>query len=278
LRRNVYLAALLLLLVVLAMPASARQQDTTAILTFSHSIAISSPTTISVDQNGSVYLMGPKRNLYKLDSLGKPLHAFSPPSRGRITAVEAWNPMKLFLFYEDRQELVLLDRFMTPIANTRLSDLNYTGNVRAATLTPDDSFWLFNESDFTLSKIDLRYQKAIVETPLDLILDKARFDVRFVREYQNLVYLLDYNGGIYVFDNLGNYKKKLPFTGLSYMGFHGNELYFVKDNQLHFFDLYELQERTLSLPAGKTYVSALASSNLLYLFTKDQADVYGWKR
>ncbi|MHC2993772.1 hypothetical protein OB13_20130 [Pontibacter sp. HJ8] len=278
-RRNGYLTALFLLLLVLAIPAATAQQpDTTATLIFRHSLAISSPTTISVDQNGSVYLMGPKRNLYKLDSLGQPLQAFSPPSRGRITAVEAWNPMKLLLFYEDRQELVLLDRFMSPIGTTRLSDLNYTGNVRAATLTPDDSFWLFNESDFTLSKIDLRYQKAVVETPLDLILDKARFDVRFVREYQNLVYLLDYNAGIYVFDNLGNYKKKLPFTGLAYMGFSGHELYFVKDNQLHFFDLYELKGRTLNLPAGKAYVSALVSSNFLYLFTKDQADAYTWKR
>jgi hypothetical protein len=271
---------LCLVLAALAIPAFAQQQDSTVVtaLTFSHSLPIASPTAISVDRKGSVYLLDPKRSLFMIDSTGKPVNTFSPPSRGRITAVEAWNPMKLFLFYEDRQELMLLDRFMRPIASTRLTDLGFMGNVRAATLTSDDSFWLFNESDFTLSKIDLRYQKPIIETPLDLILDKARFDVRFMREYQNMVYLLDYNGGVYVFDNLGNYKKKLPFTGVSYIGFSGNDLYFVKDRQLHFFDLYQLQERILPLPADKVYLSALISEGLVYLFTKNQADVYRLSR
>ncbi|EJF10805.1 MULTISPECIES: hypothetical protein [Pontibacter] len=274
-KNRLYLSATLyLLLAVLAIPVLAQQPDSSVMLNFSHSLAISSPATVSVDRNGSVYLMDTGRSLFMLDSTGKPVNTFSPPSRGRITAVEAWNPMKVFLFYEDRQELMLLDRFMRPIANTRLTDLGYMGNVQAATLTSDDSFWLFNESDFTLSKLDLRYQKPIIETPLDLILDKARFDVRFIREYQNMVYLLDYNGGVYVFDNLGNYKKKLPFTGVSYIAFKGNELYFVKDKALHFFDLYKMQERMLSLPEGKNYLSALISDNTLYLFTKEQADVY----
>lgn len=265
---------LFLLLPLLAIPAFAQQRDSSVLLTYSHSLPTSSPTTISVDRKNHVYLLDPSRNLFMLDSLGNPVNSFSPPSRGRISAVEAWNPMKVFLFYEDRQELMLLDRFMRPIANTRLTDLGYMGNVQAATLTSDDSFWLFNESDFTLSKIDLRYQKPIIETPLDLILDKARFDVRFMREYQNMVYLLDYNGGVYVFDNLGNYKKKLPFTGLSYIGFSGNELYFVKDKQLHFFDLYQLKERIISLPADKPYLTALVNSGMVYLFTKDRADIY----
>ena len=273
-KNRLYLSVLYLLLFVLAIPASAQQRDSTVLLTFSHSLSISSPTAISVDRNGNAYLMDPSRSLFMLDSLGNPVNTFSPPSRGRISAVEAWNPMKLFLFYEDRQELMLLDRFMRPIANTRLTDLGYMGNVQAATLTSDDSFWLFNESDFTLSKIDLRYQKPIIETPLDLILDKARFDVRFMREYQNMVYLLDYNGGVYVFDNLGNYKKRLPFTGLTYIGFRGNELYFVKDGQLHFFDLYQMTDRMVSLPADKLYLTALVSGSTLYLFTKDSVDVY----
>jgi hypothetical protein len=267
-------ALLYLLLTLVAIPATAQLEDSTIVLRFSHSIPVASAATVSVDRNGSVYLLDKGRSLFMLDSLGKPLNAFSPPSRGRISAVEAWNPMKVFLFYEDRQELMLLDRFMNPIASTRLTDLGYMGNVQAATLTSDDSFWLFNESDFTLSKLDLRYQKPIIETPLDLILDKARFDVRFLREYQNMLYLLDYNGGVYVFDNLGNYKTRLPFTGLTYIGFKSNELYFVKDNRLHFFDLYKLTERVLQLPADKNYLSALISSNTLYLFAKEQVDVY----
>ena len=264
---KLYFLLLLLPLCLLAAPAFAQ-------LTYSHSFASSSPTTISIDRNGGVYFLDAKRNLTKLDSLGKPVANFSPPSRGRISAVEAWNPMKLFLFYEDRQELLLLDRFLRPIGSTRLSDYNFTGNVRAATLASDDSFWLFNETDFTLSKIGMRYQHPVVETPLDLVLDKSRFDVRFMREYQHMLYLLDVNGGVYVFDNLGNYKKKLPFTGVGYIGFKSTELYFVKGGKLHFFDLYKLQERTLELPPSKTYLTALVGERTIFLFTASEVDVY----
>src|SRR5690606_36107547 len=130
--------------------------------------------------------------------------------------------MKILAFYQDRQQLLLLDRFLRPISSTTLTDFDFNGTVRAAALASDDGFWLFNETNFSLSKLDTRLRKLTSETPLNLILDKDRFDVRMIREYQNMVYMLDYNGGIYVFDNFGNYKKKLPYQGISYIGFSNN--------------------------------------------------------
>ncbi len=250
------------------------QQHVTGNLTYSHSVAISSPAAISQDRDGSVYLLDAKRTLYKFDTAGKPVLNFSPPTRGRITAVDAWNPMKVLLFYEDRQELLLLDRFLRPITSTQLSDFTMAGVVRAATLASDDGFWLFDGTELTLRKLDMRNRTSVVETPLNLVLDNERFDVRLLREYQNMVYMLDANGGIFVFDNLGNYKKNLPHVGLSYLSFSGNELYFIKENKLHFQDLYSLQTRTLDLPAGKSYQSALVHANYLYLFTKNELEVY----
>ncbi|WP_242923281.1 hypothetical protein [Pontibacter liquoris] len=241
---------------------------------FSHSLPSSSPTAISQDRNGHVYLLDARNNLLRLDSLGRPLDTFSPPTRGRISSIDAWNPLKLLLFYQDRQQLLLLDRFLRPISSITLADLNYPGTAKAAALAADDAFWLFDETTLTLSKLDMRLGKTTIETPLNLILDKERFDVRQLREYQNMVYLLDYNGGIFVFDNLGNYKKKLPYKGVSYIGFRNNELYFVQNGALHFLDLYTSEERTLALPAQKPYLAALLSGKQVFLFTSKAADIY----
>jgi len=246
-------------------------------LVYSHSIPLSSPTTISQDRNGRIYFLDPLRNLLRLDTLGRPLDTFSPPTRGRIGSIEAWNPMKILLFYEDRQALLLLDRFLRPISNTDLRDLNYEGIARAATPAADDGIWLFDETNLTLSKLDLRLRKVTVETPLNLILDRERFDVRQLREYQNMLYLLDYNNGIYVFDNLGNYKKSIPLNGLGYIGFRGNELYFVQDGQLHFYDLYTSTKRTVALPEKEQYLTALADDSRLYLFSKEKVAIYLWQ-
>jgi hypothetical protein len=263
---------LFLALVLLASPLYAQQPETT--LKYSHSIPIGSPTTIAADRNGNIYLLDPSHNLLRLDSLGLPRATFSPPTRGRISTVDASNPLKLLLFYQDRQSLLLLDRFLHPIGDITLTDYTYTGNAGAAALTSDDGIWLFKETDFTLGKLDLRLRKMVVETPLNLILDRERFQVTGLREYQNMVYLLDVNGGIYVFDNLGNYKQKLPFSGIAHMGFIGNELYFIKDGNLHFYDLYKLRERVLPLPKPNIYRTALVGKNHLYLFTGKAMDVY----
>jgi hypothetical protein len=77
-------ALLYLLLTLVAIPATAQLEDSTIVLRFSHSIPVASAATVSVDRNGSVYLLDKGRSLFMLDSLGKPLNAFSPPSRGRI--------------------------------------------------------------------------------------------------------------------------------------------------------------------------------------------------
>lgn len=268
LKANLYFILGLLLLVV-TFSAAAQPQ-----LTFSHSIPVSSATAISEDQNGNIYLLDTKQNLLRLDSLGKPLDTFSPPTRGRITSISAWNSMKVLLFYQDRQELLLLDRFLRPIGTTRLLDLDYLNTVRAATLASDEGFWLFNETNFSLDKLDLRLGKITSETPLNLILERERFDVRMVREYQNMIYLLDFNNGIYVFDNLGNYKNKLPFTGVSYINFRKNELYFVKQDKLVFHHLYTSQQREIAFPTDKKYTSALVSDRNIYLFSAKRLDVY----
>lgn len=222
-------------------------------------------------------MLDAKRTLYKFDATGKPLLNFSPPTRGRITSVDAWNPMKVLLFYEGSQEMLLLDRFLRPITTTQLADYSLSGIVRAASLSSDDGFWFFNETELKLQKLDIRSRASFVETPLNLILDKEHFDVRMLREYQNTVYMLDYNGGIFVFDNLGNYKKKLPFTGLSHISFAGDEVYFLKEGKLHFFDLYQLKSRTIDLPSAKAYQAALVQENHIYLFTKNEMEVYKWQ-
>lgn len=265
--------ALLALLFIMAATAGAQQLQPK----FIKSVAVSSATAISADPNDAVYLLNPRRNLVQLDSLGRVITLYSPPTNlGRATTIDASNPMKVLLFNQDRQELLLLDRFLRPISSGTLAEFGINETIRAAGLASDDGFWLFNETDFTVSKLDMRMRRVVFETPLSLVLDRERFDIRMLREYQNQVYLLDYNSGIYVFDNLGNYKQKVPVTGVAHIGFLGNELYYVKDGDLYFTDLYKQQQRTISFPEEKKYTTAIATKNRLYLFTGNTTDVYSW--
>ncbi|GEO03082.1 hypothetical protein AAE02nite_07460 [Adhaeribacter aerolatus] len=245
-------------------------------LTFIRSVPVDRPGAISLDRLSNIYVADARNILYKYDPAGKLSQTFSPPTTGQVATVEAWNTVKTLLFYDDRQQITLLDRFLTPITATRLSDFT-SGIIRAATLAADDRIWLLNESDISLSKIDIRHPDAVLKTQLNQILTESAGDLKFMREYQNNLYLLDRLSGVYIFDNMGNYKKKLPLTGLNYLGFKGNELYYIKENQLQFLHLYTQQTRTISLPAGKNYQKALVGENFYYLFTPAGFDIYSLK-
>jgi hypothetical protein len=216
--------------------------------TLVRTIKLVQPGPASLDRRGNLYLTDKQDNIHQYGPDGQPLNTYSPPQPGHTAQVEAWNTSKVLVFYDDRQEIQFLDRFMAPLAQVHLPDL-LDGMVRAATLAPDDRLWLLDESSLALRQYDPSGQRLALSTPLDLLIGRSKPDFRFLRQYQNNLYLVDRNSGIYVFDNLGNYRKKLPFTGLSTVGFLGDDLYFLSGNAVHLFQLYKLTERTLPLPA-----------------------------
>jgi hypothetical protein len=146
-----------------------------------------------------------------------------------------------------------------------------------ATLAPDNFIWLLDESNLVLREFDPNTLRLVQNTPLDLIIGRSRPDFRFIRQYQNTTYLVDRSTGVYVFDNLGNYKKKLPFPGLSTIGFRGDEMYYADAGAIHFFHLYNLTERRVALPTGidpSIVRQVLVGDAYAYIFTAAGVAVY----
>ncbi|MBX0291038.1 hypothetical protein K3G63_11340 [Hymenobacter sp. HSC-4F20] len=235
-------------------------------------IALAQPGPASLDRRGNLYVTDAQNNLHQYGPDGQPLNTFSPPLPGHTAQIEAWNTAKVLVFYDDRQQAVVLDRFLAPLAELRWPDY-LDGQVRVLTLAPDDRYWLLNESDLTLRQFDQGQKRFTITTPLDLLIGRSRPDFRFLREYQNNLYLVDRSSGIYVFDNLGNYRKKLPLPGLSYVGFRGDELYYLAPDGVHFLHLYTLADRLLPLPVTRGQ-QVLVGEQYAYVLTAAGVQVY----
>jgi hypothetical protein len=238
-------------------------------------IALAKPGPASLDRRGNLYVTDGQNNVHQYGPDGQPLNVYSPPLPGHTAQLEAWNTTKILVFYDDRQELVLLDRFLAPIAKLSLLDY-FDGMVRTATLAPDDRYWLLNESDLTLRQLDATSGRFTITTPLDILIGRSRPDFRFLREYQNNLYLVDNKNGVYVFDNLGNYRKKLPFPGLTTLGFRSDELYYTAADGVHFFHLYTFAERTIALPTtqAEPVRQVLIGEQYAYVLTVTGIQVY----
>ena len=244
--------------------------------TLARTIVLPNPGPASLDRRGTLYVADRDNNLRQLGRDGQPLNTYSPTQPGHVAVIEAWNQNSLLAFYDDRQQVLLLDRFLAPLAEIRLADY-LDGTVRTATLAPDGLLWLLDESALTLREFDPQALRVVQSTPLDLIIGRSRPDFRFLRQYQNNLYLVDHTSGIFVFDNLGNYRKKLPFAGLDFIAFRGDELAYLAGGQLHFFHLYNLTERTQPMPAGldaTTVRQVLFDEQLAYFITANGVRVY----
>ena len=239
-------------------------------------LRLPNPGAASLDRRGGLYVADADNNIRQFGPEGLPLNTYAPAQPGHVGQLEAFNLTNTLVFYDDRQQLVLLDRFLAPLSELRLADY-LDGTVRVATLAPDNQIWLLDESTLTLREFDPGTLRLVQNTPLDLLIGRTRPDFRFIRQYQNNTYLVDKTTGVYVFDNLGNYKKKLPLPGLNTVGFRGDELYYLDDNQVRFFHLYNLTARAVALPPATdagALRQVLVGEQYAYLFTTQGVAVY----
>jgi len=237
-------------------------------------VPLSSPVeTVSIDRYGMFYIADEEGNIFKYDSLGVLQVTFSTPKKADITLLEAWRNVNIFVFYRSFQEYVLLDRFLAPAPNMPL-DGNAIGFARLATFSYDNNMWIVDEQDFSLKKYNMTFNKVDLYTPLDLLLDPTLYDMNYMREYQNLLFINDKNSGILIFDNLGLYKTKIPIKGLPSIGFYNDEIYFQEGDNIRFINIYTYTERTEPLPSIGNFAFVLYTKSRLYLFRNNSVEVY----
>ena len=136
----------------------------------------------------------------------------------------------------------------------------------------NNQIWLVDMVDFSIKKIDPQWEQVTIRIPLRQILDPEESEFVYLREYQNLLFLADRNSGVLIFDNLGNFLRQIAVTGIVYLHFQGNALYYQVENddrQLYREDLYSGVQDTIQMPAATR--SVWLTENGMWLFTENRA-------
>jgi hypothetical protein len=230
---------------------------------------------VSQDRYGNVYVVEQEGVIHQIDSLGKKQLVYSPPMVADITLFEARSTVRLFAFYRDLQRFTLLNRFLTPIESYKF-DEEQIRFVRVATLSSDNQLWLVDDVDFSIKKFDKNFNNITLRTPLDLLFEEKDYDINYICEYQNQLFLNDRNTGILVFDNLGNFKTKIELKqGTNYFNFLEEELYFFENGEVSFFHLYTNSQRKMRLPKiDKEIIRVLLQKSNVFIFTKNELFIF----
>ncbi len=225
--------------------------------------------TLSTDLQQNLYLLTTEGELLRHDSTCRQSALYSPQKFTLPSHIEAWNRLNTMLFYRESQELWLVDRFLQ---NTHevplpcLTDCFFT----AATPSASGGVWLFDTTNFRLVNVSNQNQ-VVFEWRLEAIPQlSSEFEVAFLREYQNLLFIADRKQGVLIFDLLGNLRKQLPTTVTEWLGFTGETCYWLSETQdtLIVFHIFEGTTSQISLPQKATHV--LYFGDTLYLFSPNR--------
>jgi len=182
---------------------------------------------IELDHLGQVYTT--KGNeLKKYSSDGKMISNYSDALLGEITSVDASNPLRLLLFYEESNLLLYLDQNLAPIADP----VNlYTYSENETLLCCDASsggFWIYNPEDnqaFQISRQGEMRNKSL----LLLAYFKNKLPSKMF-EYQDDLYFLVPYQGIWILNKFGQFKQQIPLPGITNFCFDNQTLIFQKDS------------------------------------------------
>lgn len=166
----------------------------------------------TVDNLGNIILLDKENQLKKISSQYDSVAVFNDVKRyGKVSSIDASNPLKILLYYRDFSTILVLDRLLNP-RNT--IDLRKQNIYQARTICQsfDNGIWVYDEGDAILKRI--ADDGSIIDQTGDLRLqlDEAPAPVS-LEDNNRLVYLYDSTKGLLVFDYFGTLKNKIAFLG-----------------------------------------------------------------
>ncbi|WP_291788087.1 hypothetical protein [Cecembia sp.] len=259
---------LILLLLNLIQPLSGQQDWGNPIL-----IEFPRLSQLSVDNQGFIFIADTEGNIYQYDQRGKEINNFSPNRQAAISHLEAAWTVNIFTFSADLQEYRILDRFINPVSENRIP-LEHFNVVKIATLGNNNIIWAFDETDLSLKQWDYRRNRIFQNQPLNLIFNKSSFEIRDMREYQNLLFLSIEDEGIYILDNQGNFIKNIPKEITQRLSFLESNLIFNELGKLKLLNYQSGQENVFSLPDELLNYHVIANRYQLIFYNDRRVMIY----
>jgi hypothetical protein len=231
-------------------------------------------TNFTVDMLGNIYLLNKEGRLKKIKPNGDSIAVFNDVRNfGKLTAIDASNPLKVLLLYKDFGTVVWLDRLLQVRNKINLRQLQLF-QVNTICQAFDNGIWLYDEAAARLKRIkddgsiaqqtgDLRQQ--VEEAPAP----------SFIVDQEKLVYLYDTTKGVFIFDYYGTLQQKLSFVGWRDFQVIDHFLIGRKGTTLLRYQLKTLSLKEMPLPlvlrnVSKTHIA----QNKLYCLQEGSLWVY----
>ena len=197
-------------------------------------IDITDVASAYVDRPGDLYILHTDNKISKFDTLGMPIANLS--FEQSPTVFEPRDGARMFIYFADTKK----GSFFSPETKQEFTIQNHFAiEPILATSSGDNHVWIVDKADWSIKRFDPKTSKIVAEA----LINKTQFEgepkIVAIREYQNFLFVLERNTGILIFNSLGKQIKKIEGKKIPYFNFLGEELYYIKDDKLIFYDLFD---------------------------------------
>lgn len=205
----------------------------------------------TTDELGNVYaLQGDELVLY--DTKGRTWLRNSVKTFGRISAIDAFYSLKPMVFAREQGQMAVLDN--TLAVQGSVINLPRSGfpQVVLACISVQNSFWLYDQREQALLRVDAQLRSLANTGRLDQLLGFTP-EPSSMQEHDSRLYVNDPVRGILVFDLFGTYLRTIPIAGVRTYEVRNGAITFLDANGAWRYDLmsFAIEPIPIGHPIGE---------------------------
>lgn len=200
-------------------------------------------TNAAVDRPGELYVITQHGQLQKFNENGELIILYK--NQKSPTLFDPRDGSKLFAYYRDTQHYEFLNPSFEITSSYKIDS---AFAIKPWLICPSGEYklWILDGADHSLKKINVKESEVEIEVMIDATLINDAKAFTKMREYQSFVFLLNPAKGIYIFNSIGKHIKTIEVPGLKNFNFLGEELYYMQNGKVKFFDLFSAEMREIS--------------------------------
>jgi len=193
---------------------------------------------VQIDNFGALYYI--KENTFSIQNKTNTLN-YSNVQLGQINSANAFNPLKVNVFYRNFNTTVILDNRLAEIVKVNFSNLQPFRDITHISTGNDNTIWAFNQNTQQLELFDYITNKTRAKTlPID-------GNVINIYSNYNFCWIMT-ESFIYCYNYFGSLISKTINNGFSALKENNGNLYFLKQNRLFLKAKNSSKIQTLKLP------------------------------
>nr|MBP6456006.1 hypothetical protein [Chitinophagaceae bacterium] len=224
---------------------------------------------ICTDYLGNIYVVRNKNFIVKYNKNGDSISNFNAIQRGKISQIDATNPMKTLVYFANFSQILVLDNMLSLKNTINLKKINRF-NIPCIANSTDGNIWFYDPNG-ELVKID-EDMKISLQMPLRNILPFVLDPVYMIEQNRNL-YICDTSKGVFAFDRFGFYQYKLNIKTNMLQVFEKQFVY-VDNNFIKVYDSQLFTEKALEIPYPDDVLNIRIERDNVFILRKESFDIY----